>query len=61
MAELTAARAHINTLWAYNQLNQPPRSADLLLVMGTNDTRVADYAAVLVQKYDYKYIVCSYF
>jgi len=59
MDQLISARHHINTLWAYNQLGQPPRSADLLLVMGTNDIRVADHAAELAQKYDYKYIVCS--
>ncbi len=53
------SRPYINILWTYNQLGQPPRSADLLLVMGTNDIRVADHAAALAQKYDYRYIVCS--
>lgn len=59
MDTLTSAHPFINTLWAYNQLRQPPRSADLLLVMGTNDIRVADYAAELAHKYEYQYIVCS--
>ena len=56
---ISLVRPYIETLWAYNQVGQGPRSADLLLVMGTNDIRVADYAATLVHKFDYKYIVCS--
>ncbi|MEH0373677.1 YdcF family protein [Vibrio mimicus] len=38
---------HIETLWHYLQLHQQPESADVILVLGSNDVRVAEYAAKL--------------
>jgi uncharacterized SAM-binding protein YcdF (DUF218 family) len=57
--DVMAARSLVEMIWAYNQLQQQPRAADLLLVMGTNDLRVADHAAFLAKKFAYRYIVCS--
>jgi uncharacterized SAM-binding protein YcdF (DUF218 family) len=37
----------VKTLWAYMQLNQPVTPADLIIVFGSNDIRVAEYAASL--------------
>lgn len=38
---------HIETLWHYLQLHQQPEPADLILVLGSNDVRVAEHAAKL--------------
>lgn len=38
---------HIETLWDYMQLNQPLVQADCIFVLGSNDVRVAEYAAQL--------------
>lgn len=38
---------HLETLWNYMQLNQPPQAADCLVVLGSNDVRVAEVAAQL--------------
>jgi len=46
-------------LWDYNQLDQSPSDADLLLVMGTNDLGVPQYAAQLYQQYSYKHVVVT--
>lgn len=37
----------IETLWDYLQLHQQPDVADLILVLGSNDVRVAEHAAKL--------------
>ncbi|CSC21249.1 DUF218 domain [Vibrio cholerae] len=37
----------IETLWDYLQLHQQPNVADLILVLGSNDVRVAEHAAKL--------------
>jgi uncharacterized SAM-binding protein YcdF (DUF218 family) len=34
-------------IWEYHQLDQQPSPADVMVVFGTNDTRVAEYAAEL--------------
>ncbi len=41
------------TLWDYLQLHEAPRTADLLLVLGSIDDRVAIYAAQLSRQYVY--------
>lgn len=46
-------------LWNYMKLGQPARSADVLLVLGSLDDRVASYAARLSQQYDYSLAVFS--
>ncbi|ENM5834204.1 YdcF family protein [Vibrio metoecus] len=38
---------HIETLWDYLQLHQQPKPADVILVLGSNDLRVAEHAAKL--------------
>jgi uncharacterized SAM-binding protein YcdF (DUF218 family) len=38
---------HIKTLWAYMQLNQSLTPADLIIVLGSNDIRVAEHGASL--------------
>jgi uncharacterized SAM-binding protein YcdF (DUF218 family) len=37
-------------LFAFNHLRHKPRPADVMIVLGTNDTRVADYGAELYQQ-----------
>ncbi len=54
-----AARPLVEVLWAYNQMGHAPQSADLLLILGTNDVRIADHAADLAHRFQYKFIVCS--
>lgn len=41
---------HIETLWDYMQLKQQLKPADCLLVMCSNDLRVAEHAAMLYQQ-----------
>lgn len=36
------------TIFAYNHLRHKPRAADVMIVLGTNDTRVAEFAAQLL-------------
>lgn len=38
---------HIEHLWSYMQLDQPLTKADCIFVLGSNDVRVAEYAAQL--------------
>ncbi|ENM5740974.1 YdcF family protein [Vibrio metoecus] len=38
---------HIEILWNYLQLHQQPKPADVILVLGSNDLRVAEHAAKL--------------
>ncbi|EEY98284.1 hypothetical protein VOA_002104 [Vibrio sp. RC586] len=38
---------HIEILWHYLQLHQQPEPADVILVLGSNDVRVAEHAAKL--------------
>lgn len=55
--------AEINSLaqiiWDYHHLHQPLRKADALLVLGSHDTRVADYAADLFLQDWASYIIFS--
>ena len=46
-------------LWNYMVLGQPPRSADVLLVLGSSDERVAIRAAELSTHYHYDWVVFS--
>lgn len=47
-------------LWDYHQLHQAlPERADLLLVGGSHDLRVAEYAAELALSHDFRAIVVS--
>ena len=44
-------------LWGFMQLNEPIRSADALLVLGSIDERVALHAARVCANYAYSYVV----
>ncbi|MDD7986599.1 YdcF family protein [Lentisphaera marina] len=41
---------HLQIIWNYHLLQMPVRSADCILVLGSNDLRVAEYAAELYFK-----------
>lgn len=47
------------TIWKYLTLDEPPRSADVLLVLGSVDEHVATYAAELTNLFDYGCVVFS--
>lgn len=49
----------VETLWKYMVLDEPARSADVLLVLGSIDERVAKYATELTNLYDYSCVVFS--
>lgn len=53
--DVVAAR----TLWQYLRLDEPTGPADVLLVLGSIDDRVAEYAAKLSQTHDYGHILFS--
>lgn len=53
------AYADAQRLWDYMKLDQPVVSADLLLVLGSIDDRVALYAAELSRTYGYGLVVFS--
>lgn len=55
----TESLQHAQTLWDYNALEQPPVSADILLVMGHADLGVPRRAAELAKTFDYKWIVTT--
>jgi|GEM_PF-3236319 len=55
----TEAYTGAQRLWDYMKLGQPAVSADLLLVLGSIDDRVAVYAAELSRTYDYGLVVFS--
>ncbi|RBM71095.1 YdcF family protein [Vibrio tarriae] len=50
---------HIETLWDYLQLHQQPEIADLILVLGSNDVRVAEHAAKLYHQGLAPYVLFS--
>ena len=41
------ALAHARVIWEYSQVGQEPRAADVIVALGTNDLRVAEFAADL--------------
>jgi uncharacterized SAM-binding protein YcdF (DUF218 family) len=47
----------IDIIWEYMQLHQPPQSADVLIILGGRDDRVAPYGAQLANLYHYDYVV----
>lgn len=49
----------IETLWDYLQLHQQPDVADLILVLGSNDVRVAEHAANLYHQGLAPYVLFS--
>lgn len=51
------AQKNAEVLWEYMLLHNPPVSADILLVLGSNDERVAIHAAELTKRYEYG-VVC---
>ena len=53
------ALAPAQILYAYNQLNLPVTKADVLFVFGSNDLRVADYAAQIALTHGFTRIVTS--
>ena len=52
-----SAQKNAEVLWEYMLLHTPPVSADILLVLGSNDERVAIRAAELTKRYEYG-VVC---
>lgn len=46
-------------IWDYHQLKQTPEPGDLILALGTNDLRVAEFAAGLYQAGYGRLLVCS--
>lgn len=46
-------------LWSYNNISALPKSADVLIVMGTNDLGVPRYAAELALSHEYRWIVVT--
>ena len=54
-----ANRRDARVLWDYLRLAESPRSADILLVLGSIDDRVAVYAAKLSRQYAYEHVVIS--
>jgi len=43
----TVEERAVQILWDYHQLNQTPREADIIFVLGSHDLRVAEYGASL--------------
>ena len=57
---LTPESDHLaRVLWEYHQLRMPPRPADVILALGSNDPRVADHAARLWLDGLAPWLVCS--
>lgn len=52
-------RASVQTVWDYMVLNQPVQSADILLVLGSRDDRVAEHAAWLCRAYRFGLVMVS--
>ncbi|MGL4828391.1 MAG: YdcF family protein [Vibrio sp.] len=50
---------HIETLWHYLQLHQQLEAADVILVLGSNDVRVAEHAAKLYHQGIAPYVLFS--
>lgn len=46
-------------IWNYHQLRQQPIAADVILALGTNDLRVAEFAATLYKRGYGSTLVCS--
>ncbi len=46
-------------IWEYHQLNQTPIPADVIVALGTNDLRVAEFAAGLYQNGYGQQVVCT--
>jgi len=54
-AEVRAAE----TIYQFHQLRQTPIPADVVIALGTNDLRVAEYAAELYQRGYGKWLLCT--
>ena len=50
----------IEILWNYHHVGQELRPADLIFVLGSNDVRVAEYAAELYKRHLAPVIPVSY-
>ncbi|WP_028022289.1 YdcF family protein [Enterovibrio calviensis] len=50
---------HLETLWDYHQLGHAPQPSDCIFVLGSNDVRVAEYAAALYRQGFAQYIMVS--
>lgn len=48
-----------STIWEYMQLKQSVTTADVIIALGSNDLRVAEYAAQLMKKNIASVLVCS--
>jgi uncharacterized SAM-binding protein YcdF (DUF218 family) len=46
-------------VWAYHRLNHTPIPADVIVALGTNDLRIADFAADLYQRGYGRKVVCT--
>lgn len=50
---------HARVIWAYHQLGHKPIRADMIVALGTNDLRVAEFAAELYHQGYGKLLVCT--
>ncbi len=53
------ALAHARVIWNYHQLDQRPMPADAIVALGTNDLRVAEFAADLYHQGFGRTLVCT--
>lgn len=52
-------RVSAQTVWDYMVLSQPVESADVLLVLGSRDDRVAEYATELCREHRFGQVMIS--
>ncbi|MEZ8140703.1 hypothetical protein A1OO_12965 [Enterovibrio norvegicus FF-33] len=50
---------HLETLWDYHQLGHAPQPSDCIFILGSNDVRVAEYAAALYRQGFAPYVMVS--
>lgn len=53
------ALAHARVIWDYSQMRQEPQPADAILALGTNDLRVAEFAADLYLRAFSPVLICT--
>ena len=53
------ALAHARVIWNYHRLHQQPQPADIIIALGTNDLRVAEFAADLYHQGFGRMLICT--
>lgn len=59
MTEFEEALRHARVIWNYHQLRHEPVPADVIVALGTNDLRVAEFAADLYLRGYGKTLLCT--